>query len=153
MQPLDLQHSNNPVEAPTQDRRSFLACLSLGGMILGAGPPAMQKEERGKSFLPDSHRVKRIAEVFTPRSRHWQTDAVTLCRFLSGATTMLRPTGILQGKKFWNYFTTSHQRSRPPRRWWAAGNTPITSRKRFSSRPLLGFAFQLTYSSPKAGRG
>ena len=52
MKTLDLQHSESPVAAPTQGRRSFLACLSLGGMLLGGGAGARAEgEERRVTSL------------------------------------------------------------------------------------------------------
>jgi len=49
MEPIDLKYPDNLVKAFTQGRRSFLACLGLGGMLLGAQATGRAEEEKGQN--------------------------------------------------------------------------------------------------------
>src|ERR1017187_10395787 len=53
MDPLDLQHSDHSVEPSTQGRRSFLACLGLGGMLIGAGGTGHAEGGGGQGTAPE----------------------------------------------------------------------------------------------------
>jgi len=53
MEPRNRQHWDNPVEASPRGRRSFLACLGLGGMLLGAGATDRAEGGEGQVTAPE----------------------------------------------------------------------------------------------------
>jgi dienelactone hydrolase len=82
---VDLRDSDKPLDAPTQGRRSFLACLGLGGMLLGAGGTGRAEGGEGQATAGERPQSEADSGSLYPQIKTLADQCRYPLSFLSGS--------------------------------------------------------------------